>query len=278
MVSLFDVHCFEQLNVDQCFGSCFGRNKRRRRAKRSDSSSSSDESNDSETDAQNVKSKPATAKRRFSSVPQAISDQLPLTDQLSKPQYIGPRTTPAYYGVTMQPRSRYDNAQVVSIRRRRFKHLNDSDSSASNNTSVKHIRVRPRPWDQNWTAKAPRQPLDFGLTSDEYSICLVNLEKVVSHISGLGFTGMMRHPGNETPGQTIAQIFTAKFADLMILLFETSVAKSTPSAICVVCDNTPRNIISYPIIVKNKLEGLMFLWHESSPHQQQQLAEMITSA
>lgn len=292
MVSLLDVHCFEQLNVEHCFGSCFGRRKRRSKRKtgRDEEEEKDDDDDDDDDVNDNIdkikdkfEARPGAAKRRFSSVPQVIAE--PLTAQLPsvQPHFIGPRITPLYYGVSAQPRMRYDNAQVVSIRRRkRHKHSKqfDSDSSSSNNTpfaSIRHIRVRPRPTSlESWTARAPRQPIDFKFGSGEYSICLVNLEKVVSHVSGNGFTSMMRHSGNDTPGQTMTQMFTSRFAELMNMLFETSITRSAPSAICIVCENMPRNIISYPIVVKENLQGLMFLWFESSPHQE--LAEMITSA
>jgi hypothetical protein len=284
MVSLFSLHCLESLTVEQCFGSCTHK-KKRKVNKKTNNDSDSDGQEEEEEEDNKVKSRPATARRRFSSIPLAISERS-LTDQLAKPlpHLKDPSrvpTTPAYFGVSMKPRLRHDDAQVVSIRRRRnMKYTEDSDRSTSSSTplaSVKHIRVRPRQWDpETWIAKAPRQPIDFSFGNGEYSVCVVNMSKIVAHVSGKGFVGMMRKPGSEPQGQTISQIFTGRFADLMNMLFETSITKTAPSVICIVCENISRNIISYPIIAKGKLEGLMFLWHDSLSHQE--IAEMILSA
>lgn len=264
MVSLFTLHCLESLNIDQCFGSCTKKRKCRVRKKCEDESESESESE--HRNELELKARSPTYRRRFSSVPQTIAIG-PQLEQLP----CGPLISPPFYGVSATPRSRLNNInnsdQVISIRRRKY--------AGEEPTTVKHIKVRPRP--NTWTAKAPRLPIDFGIGNGQYSVCVINMSKVVAHISGDGFIGMMRHPDTETQGLTINQMFTTRFANLMNMLFDTSVKNSASSVICVVCDNVPRNIVSYPVVVKGKMEGLMFLWCDDIlPHQE--IAEMIHSA
>lgn len=281
MVSLFTLNCLESLNVERCFGGCTSKKKRPSKRKDDSGDSSSSSSSDDDDDKSKSNARPATSRRRFSSVPQALAER-PLTDQLPKPNtqhFVNlSRASPAYYGMSVKPRSRQDNSQVISIRRKRYvSHSNETTPTNTPSASIKHVRVRPRSWDPDtWIAKAPRQPIDFSLASGEYSVCVVNMSKVVAHVSGEGFVGMMRHIESEPQGQTLAQLFTTRFADLMNMLFDTSVSKAAPSVICIVCENIPRNIISYPIVAKGKMEGLVFLWHDSLP--QQEIAEMIQSA
>lgn len=274
MVSLFTLNCLESLNVERCFGSCSGGDKKRKkksdkRKKNDDSDSSSDE----DFDEKNI-SRPS-ARRRFSALPMS-PPEAPLTDQISICPFIAfspaPRPpAPSYYGMQTLPNKRQDsNTQLVSIRRKRYRARPEEQASSSDSTpapSVKKNRfsTKQKVWDPNtWVAKAPGQPVSFEIGSEHnQSVCVVNMSKLVAQVSGEGFCGMLRSPSTEAFGYSIAQTFTARFAELLNILFDTTAKNLVPSIISIVCDNIPRNIVCYPILAKDKFEGVLYLWRDA---------------